>query len=345
MRGGIMNQRTHTWLAMRAYALLKETGDAQGLVKLLKPCIKSAAIGSWIPDMADSKKGSGDVDNHIFKLEPVSSRQTRFVLKKKDLFKKLGTRRKMPRFIEKYDSRLGAKWWDRPYKADPSPGEHLPNRAMSLAVTITDQLIFGDKDVAAIVPGSVRFATNLHPKALTTREQVATYFFMLSHFLADSCMPCHSDSRKLAAYNWGLHHELESHWSKGIGTYFEKRKLLKNKDTDAVVMKNIKAVDAKFGLKFAKSALPLIKTRDVWEDTLIVCRGSFALSNIIAPPKAYPFGSRKKALFEDLFEAGPEGDRMLKDLDAVVLHDAVMHIAIVWKDIWKQFKKGKKKNG
>ena len=59
-----MKQRTHTWLAIRAIALLEDSGAAPGLVKLLKPYVNSVAIGSWIPDLADSKRGSGDIDRN-----------------------------------------------------------------------------------------------------------------------------------------------------------------------------------------------------------------------------------------------------------------------------------------
>jgi hypothetical protein len=54
-----MDQRAHSWLAIRAVELLDQVGETQELAALLKPHIKSAAIGAWIPDLQDSKLGSG----------------------------------------------------------------------------------------------------------------------------------------------------------------------------------------------------------------------------------------------------------------------------------------------
>jgi hypothetical protein len=65
-----MNQRTHTWLAIRAVALLEDAGAASGLVSMLKPNVQKASVGAWIPDMQDTKKGSGDIDNHVFEYRP-----------------------------------------------------------------------------------------------------------------------------------------------------------------------------------------------------------------------------------------------------------------------------------
>ena len=97
------------------------------------------------------------------------------------------------------DEVLEDEWWDQPYKADPQPGQHLANRTMSLCTTLTDLLILGDREVAPLVPGRVSFANQLDDEARSSAEQIATYFFNLSHFVADSCQPCHCDARKLAA--------------------------------------------------------------------------------------------------------------------------------------------------
>ena len=239
-----MKQRTHTWLAVRAIALLEDEGETPGLVKILKPCVKETAIGSWIPDLADSKKGSGDIDFHIFKMKPFNGNlKDRFVTDKATLFKHLGTHRKAKAFIQKWGTALDDAWWNTPYKADPKPGEHLANRSMALTTTIADQLILGDQHVAALVPGSIGFSLQLDQDARTRKEEVATYFFMLSHFLADSCQPCHCDARKAFGFSNGLHKEMESHWNKVIGTYFEKKKLMENSDSPHKVLATSRDID------------------------------------------------------------------------------------------------------
>ena len=99
-----MKQATHAWIAIRAVALLEGDEQSKGLVSILlrgaqlfdthdaaprvlpgrmtastcqmfspglvKPSVKAAAIGAWLPDLQDSKLGSGDTDNHVFKMAP-----------------------------------------------------------------------------------------------------------------------------------------------------------------------------------------------------------------------------------------------------------------------------------
>lgn len=330
-----MNQRTHTWMAIRAVKLLEETGAEPGLVKMLKPHVKSTAIGAWIPDMRDTKPGSGDIDNHVLKMKPYTGSQTqRFILVKKELLKRLGPKRGMHGFIKK-DTTLGNAWWQRPYRADPQPGQHLANRSMALSTTLIDLLILGDPAVAKLVPGKVSFASRLDPNARPRKEQISTYFFMLSHFVADACMPCHSDARKLAGYSRGLHKELEKHWSKTIATFFDKKRLLATTASAKTILNKAKDVGDKFGIQFP-GTIPDLKAKDAWKEILFVCRASFALACIMAPPKKYPFDSTKKAPLKTLF-SGAKGKRMLRELDEVIMRDAVLNIAIVWRDVWKTF--------
>lgn len=331
----LMNQRTHAWMAIRAVGLLDEVGAIPKLVSMVKPHVKSAAIGAWIPDMADSKKGSGDIDNHIMKMDLYDGGgKERFILRKDELLKRLGKTRRMNKFIRQH-SILNDDWWAKPYKADPKPGEHLANRAMALVTMLIDLLIMGDPAVASFVPGKIKFAKNLHPKARTREEQVSTYFFMLSHFVADSCMPCHCDARSLASYNRGLHKELEKRWSRKVGTFFDKKKLLAANVPANDILATAKAVDRKFQITFPRT-IPRLKAKDVWKEMMVVCRGSFALNNNIAPSDEFPFGSRKKAPLQRLLKDN-NGKRLLKELDKVVIHDAILNIAMIWKHIWKTF--------
>lgn len=332
-----MKQRTHTWLAIRAIALLEDSDAAPGLVQLLKPHVKSSAIGSWIPDLADSKKGSGDIDNHVFKMKPYDGpRSSRFVKNKKTTLTELGDVRLMPKFIAEWGSVLGSGWWAGAYKATPTPGEHLANRAMALSTTLIDQLILGDETVAAIVPGTVSFASSLAPEARTRIEEVATHFFMLSHFVADSCQPLHCDAREMAGYDNGLHKELEAHWDKQVGTYFDKAKLLKTTDTSEDILTKARAIDERFGLQF-DNVVPDIVASDSWLETLSLCRASFAISSIMVPPDVIPYGSDKHTSFDAMFN-GPDADPLfLEELDQTIMHDAVLNIAMIWKEVWSTF--------
>lgn len=332
-----MDQRTHTWLAIRAVALLDDANETPGLVRLLKPHVKSAAIGSWIPDMADSKPGSGDIDNHVFKLKPYTgSGSHRFVTKRDQLFKSLGNKRQIRTFLDNWDGVLGSSWWSKPYKAEPAPGQHLANRSMALTTTLIDQLILGDTNVAKQVPGEVKFAKNLHVNARSRSEEVATYFFMLSHFVADACQPCHSDARRLSAYSNGLHKEMETHWSKKVGTYFNKQKLLQTSDTPAKILDAARSVDSRFNVTF-ENTVPEIIARDTWLEVVMLCRASFAVASILAPPQTFPYDSAAVTSFDEVFFSTDADPALLPELDQAIMHDAVLNIAMTWKEVWKAF--------
>lgn len=333
-----MKQRTHTWLAIRAIALLEDSGEVPNLVKLLKPCVKETTIGSWIPDLADSKRGSGDIDYHIFKMKPYNgSLKERFVTKKDKLFNQLDSHRKVIEFIKKWGDALDDQWWSTPYKATPKPGEHLANRSMALTTTIADQLILGDRDVAKLVPGKIGFSLNLDDDARTRKEEIATYFFMLSHFLADSCQPCHCDARRAFGYSNGLHKEMEAHWNKVIGTYFDKKKLFDNTSSANTVVQKAREIDTKFNLSFSNTIPDLKEKVDAWLEIVQVCRASFAVSSILVPPSVIPYKSKKHTTYDDVFVVNNAAPALQSDFDEMVMHDAVLTIAIIWKSIWKKF--------
>jgi hypothetical protein len=337
-----MDQRTHSWIAIRAIALLKDDGKEENLVKLLEPHAKEATVGAWIPDQIDAKKAGGSItDNHVLKIRILDEekdnkkgQKKRFTTSKNEMLEQIGGHRKIKEFLARRDN-LGKEWWGKPYYAEiPKRGQHLPNRAMALSTMIEDLLLMGNQKIDDLIPGGVSYIESLTPDMRTSEDAAAMYFFMLSHFLADSGVPCHCDGRPLAKYSAGLHNKLEKHWSKKVGTDFEKGKILKPTVRAKDVLKMARDVDSKFvGLDFSKTTVPsLMKGNDVWLEMMKVCRASFAAANIIAPPGKY----QKKAKFEDVFGNG--GEELLKDVDRTTMYDAVLNTAIVWKHIWNKVK-------
>lgn len=335
-----MEQRAHTWIAIRAIALLEDTKAEKNLVDLLKPHAKKASVGAWIPDQADAKRGGAgsSTDNHVLKMMPYKGDQeSRFVTKKENLLKKLGPHRAVTRFLQE-DTTLDSKWWDTPFKGHvPKPGQHLPNRIMALGTMMKDLLLLGDQKVDDLIPGAISFADYLEPKARTTSAAASMYFFMLSHFVADVSMPCHSDGRKVAAYEAGLHKELERHWAKKVGVAFEKKELEKHSASPDQTLQLARDVDKAFGIDFQRAAIPSLgKDQDLWLEMINLCRGSFALASVIVPYKKYPYGSKKaKISFKDVFA---DGD-LLSKTNRIALYDAVLNTAIVWKEIWNKVSK------
>jgi hypothetical protein len=343
-----MNQRTHSWIAIRAIALLEDENKEKNLVKLLRPHAREASVGAWAPDQADAKRGGAGAatENHVLKIEPYTgSQRERFITRKEDLLERIGRHRKTHNFLQN-DNTLDSAWWNTPYKGDvPKPGQHLPNRAMALSTMMKDLLLMGDKRVDHLIPGDIRFAQYMVPETRTQEEAAAMYFFMLSHYIGDACMPCHCDGRKLAAYSEGLHKELEMHWSRKVGTWFEKRNLLPQAlladrerihSDSAEVLEQARAIDSKFCLDFGQTTVPDIhRGHDIWLEVINLCRASFAVASIIAPYGQYRYNDpQARAPFETVF--GGANSQLLKEVDRIVMYDAVLNTAIVWKHIWNK---------
>lgn len=334
-----MNQRTHSWVAIRSIALLEQEGKSKNLVALLKPYARKATVGAWIPDQVDAKRAGNATDCHIFKIVPYQGNEKeRFTVKKKDLIKYLGMNRLTAQLLES-DTRLDENWWVSPYKGDVSrPGQHLANRAMALSTMMKDLLIVGNRNIDSLIPGKVGFIKDVDVKARTRQEAAALYFFMLSHFVADAGMPCHCDGRKLAGYGNGLHKELEEHWSQKVGAFFEKGNLLGN-SVGVDVLDEAKKIDGQFELDFQSCSVPSLgKEKDVWLEVMYTCRASFAVSNIIAPPYSYSYNDEQAmAPFDVVLGNGNAG--LLKQVDKAVLHDAVLNTATIWKHVFAKVSK------
>jgi hypothetical protein len=333
-----MDQITHTCLAVRAVALLEDSNADPNLVQLLKINMHKTAIGAWMPDLQDTKKGSGKIDNHVLKMKPMEKKDPYFAMPKKALLAELGDKRSINNYLTK-DTVLDDGWWNDSYKATPAPGQHLGNRANALSIAIADLLIIGDEELDNLVPGSVTFASQLDSSVRTKPEQAGLYFFMLSHFIADSCMPMHCDARRLNGFSEGLHHEWEVHWSKLMPNIFNKKKILTSTMSSDEIITEAKKMDEVVGITFENVVPALAEDADVWKEIIMMCRGSFALSCIVNPLTTPYDIEQKGKKFADI-----EGTTLLKEIDAVVLHDAVLSIAIIWKSIWSKFANKKTSN-
>ena len=102
-----------------------------------------------------------------------------------------------------------------------------------------------------------------------------------------------------------------------------------------MILETAKGVDKKFDLNLPQS-IPLIKSDDVWDEMMYICRGSFVLSSIVANPTDFPYTSKKAAPFATIF-GGDVGQQTLKNIDRTLMQDAVLNIAIVWKHVWSRF--------
>lgn len=331
-----MKQIGHTWIALRAIELIQNDPKTHGLGKVLAPWAKHSYIGCWLPDMPGFKKGHGIVGNHTFKNAPYSGEnRSRFVVSKKKLLTALDPNLALHEFIQT-KSTLKADWWRQPYKAVQKDGEHLPDCLSSLFDTIADLLLLGDAPLDELVPGKTGYGAYLDPACSLASEQVSTFFFMISHYIADCFMPCHADKRKLAAFKTGGAHEgWEKHWDKLIGSYFKKTALKKTSDSSEQVVKKSKGLDKTLGLSFETPLTWPKNDNDIWETAIYWCRASFAFNCEIFPVDKYGYKSQKQPRFKEYFTDPSQ----LAEYDRIVLQSAVYAVASTWKTIWRKFKK------
>jgi hypothetical protein len=336
-----MNERTHSWIALRAAALVLDNEPGSGLATLLAEKAKAASSGAWIPDQTDAKRaGVGNsTENHVLKVKPYQGQENaRFTMNKEELLKRIGEHRAVSGFL-RADGSLDGAWWSCPYKGDVAkPGQHIPNRIMALSTMLKDLLLMGDEELDGMIPGSIGFAKYLSPGTRTKADAAALYLAMASHFIADVSMPCHCDARALSAYGAGLHKELEAHWSRKLGTGFDKESIQEKRMPTGALLDEAREKDGEFGVSFAPGPLPsLMPDQDEWLEAMQLCRASFAVASIMAPHARYPYGGEGAAPFETLF--GGPGAALLEELDRVILHDAVLNTAIFWKRIWEKCSK------
>lgn len=351
-----MDRLTHAWIALRAIKLLEDTPGTGNLSLLLKAHAPDIVLGAYLPDMGKANPAGMSPDCHVLKIKPLKVEEDpgkRFIKSKQELLKDLGTVRKMNAFIEQ-DGSLDDAWWKTPYKGEvPHPGNHIPNRAMGFSMTMKDLLLFGEQGIFDETkhPEADGFLRNALPvSAQTNAKQAAVHFLILSHFVADACMPCHCDDRDLASFSGGLHHELEQQWSAWIrgayaaegvkiGTGTQESQFLAKPANAKTVQAKLDAVDAilktQIGLQLPVLAkIPeLPEGTDVWLDLMNVCRASFTVASIMVDPQTYPYGSKKLSPFDTLFP-DPDKDTKLKAFSDIILSDAVLNVATVWMHIW-----------
>jgi len=329
-----VKQIGHTWIALRAIGLIQDDPKTKDLARILSPWAKYSYIGCWLPDMQKFKKGHGIIGNHTFKNAPYTgNNQSRFILPKQKLLDVLDPNLALHDYISAI-STLNESWWNQPYKAIQKDGEHLPDCLSSLFDTIADMLLLGDPELDSLVPGSTGYGDYLDPACALTKEHVSTFFFMLSHYIADSFMPCHADKRKLSAFAMdGVHEGWEKHWDKLVGAYFQKNRLENTSDTSTQVIEKAKDLDAILGLTF-KTPLTWPDTdNDIWETAIFWCRASFAFSCNVFPIEMYPYDSQEQPLFKEYFT----DVKKLAEYDRIVLQSAVYAVASTWKQIWRKF--------
>lgn len=322
-----MKMQAHAWTAVQAVRALAGDPETADLAALLRPHLPTAAIGAWLPDMKFFKAGSGNTQNHVLKMKEVTGPgHERFVVGRGKLVRALGPHREFSRLMA--NPGLPKDFWRKGWRGDCSRGDHPADCAMGLATTLIDLLLLGDRKVRRHCSNTLTSRVEYPDGAETQEVQIAVYFFMLSHFVADATMPCHADARKLASYKGTLHAQWESHLDSLVASFPEPDAL--SRLPPARILARAQRA---FPIDLPRKIPRLPDNRDIWTEVIMLCRAAFAVNVLVAPFASYPPSSSRLPTFEQLFPGGAEDER-LAEISHAILHDAVLSVAMVWKDLW-----------
>ncbi len=324
-----MKTNTHRWVAVRAIQLLEASHEDPKLVELLKQYTPSLLDGADLPNVHSSPLIHQGARDHIFKMEPYADTNQDakyYMVRKGLLLRRLPQPSRMCDIISR-DDKLTTEWWETPYKADVLPRQSLPIRATSLACSVVDMLHMPDDDLIKFAPGGWKAGRPANAAAWARPEQAVITLLMLSHYLADACMPSHCDARSLRDENGvSLHDAMEQHWETQLGDRFTERY-----DTWDRLAHQVVGAPSPFNVAVTGPLPPIRTTNEsLWTYVVYMCRAAFAFSAIVTPTSKYPYGQATPAERMHDWHAAIES----VPHDEAVIHDAVLHTAIVWRHVW-----------
>ena len=338
-----MKKLGHAVIACRAVGLLVEDPETAPLAELLMPCLPLVALGAWLPDEKFFKSGSGNTQNHVLKMaEYTGPNPERFIISQAETRRQLGDYRKFHAVLTDA-GRLPSGWWTKAYRGDCPRGEHPADCAMGLATTLIDLMLLGDKQIGSRVTKTMGDRIKLPERAATRIEQIGLYFFMMSHYVADAHMPCHTDARALAKFSGKLHSQWEEYVDDRLAGFPAPGEIHAHTPQDL-----LRRAAAAIPLK-PRDKIPELRA-DVCQEVIAICRASFAVNCIVASPDKYPLVKTDKPRkdegdlpadapmpsFRELFQ---DREALRDELTEAILHDAVMGVAMTWKKVWQSVTK------
>jgi hypothetical protein len=331
-----MKKYSHAWLAFMAIKRLDDNRKdlkpadlayAESLIAWLMNHKDDVMQGAWFPDELIKDMA----DKHVLKFAPADKAPAGTISYPPDKFRPLP-----PEYL------IFQYGQDSPVRQQNfnvvDPKDNLPDRCESLAESVIDHL----KVLDHVEKGS---------PVTPTSNQVALWFFMLSHYIADAHVPVHCDSRRFSEGK-NIHGEMEKVWDDEINTYYklntQKTRFLFDPTgypkpavdftTDPSYQQSfLKAVadglaKRKFDFSFGGG------NNNVWDFMNAVCHNSYLVSYRFFPPQYEPDTVTMKN-WKDL--AVPA--LSINQLSAAVLADAIDSIVRVWFRIWRRYKEWENK--
>jgi len=332
-----MKKYTHAWLAFMAIKRLEDKKDkfsaadrkyAENLIDWFKGHKDNVVEGAWYPDKLIKKND----DQHVLKFVPdeKSPPDKDSILPEK--------RRKLPKDYLIAELVKVSPVRQMAFKV-ADPNDNLPDRCESLTEAVVDQLkVQQDQDKGSPVA--------------PMDNQIALWFFMLSHYIADAHVPLHCDSRSFPEKGDDIHAAMEKVWEKEIEDYYRIDTINERFLHDPGGYPALKN-DAKMIAAYPGSILKAVNDNlaqrefnstfgagndNVWDFIDAVCHNSYLLSYRFFPPDLK---------FENVNKANWQGFSQpvlsVKELGTAVLSDAVDSIARVWFRAFRRYDKWSKK--
>lgn len=275
--------------------------------------------GAWFPDSVISDNLTG---GHTYKLKKPAN--------KKEIAKSRKIENRPPLHlasVKAVEKRLNEKVY--------LSGGTLPDRCEALTHSIRDMiLIQRDQDKGSDI--------------LFNDDQITLYFLMLSHYVADSHVPPHSDQRDFYGPST-IHPDMEKYWDSEIKKFYEfdkKRKVFDYDINGAPEFKKNKSAD--FQNSFLYKALELLNKRSwdpadkkilgennkkVYDYVKSICFVSYLNSTSFIPDIDKRQYQKLKILKDQKYS------KKLEELSINVLADAIDSVALVWLLTWDKYNK------
>ena len=326
-----MKKYTHAWLAFMAIKRLEDKKSqlsetdrkyATSLIKWFMDHKDGVISGAWYPD--DLIKDMAD--KHVLKFVPADKAPQGAVIYPPEELKALP-----PEYLMGKHSRNSPVRQQDFAVADRN--DNLPDRCESLAESAIDHL----KILRREAKGS---------PVSPVENQIALWFFMLSHYVADAHVPVHCDARRFSS-GGNIHGKLEKEWDDEVRKYYcldmlHERFFYDRKGYPALEEKEktVKAYPSSF-LKAVSDELdgrpfdPSFgkNNKNVWDFMNAVCHHSYLLCYSFFPP-GYGPDNVTAGNWKSL--ASPP-ELTLEKLSTAVLADAVDSISRVWFRIWRRY--------
>jgi len=355
--GEPMKQRAHAWVALRAFKMIDDWGQAPKLTEMLSYYLSDVWNGAWLPDtrIVDMRYG------HVFKMDsdpafiyPELPEEEWYIKTAEDLARLLAGERSCISYVRDSEE------LKKPYRAHPTEGGHLPNRVLALSHTIADMVKLSDFPLAAYaktktkkkVDLSAEKVKNLSTSPNFSARQIALAFFLVSHYVCDAHMPLHCDLRDVTVSKKrrlpkNLHPWIEEYWEEGFPSREDLILTEYTEDTlDEIVVEKIPegsmiAVDRDPKYSVGKKVDSRLKG-DEWNEMIYTTRLSYAVARKwiqtdVDWDRLLPEGYKKfrESVSNKQLGATFAGDFV--DVTNRIFQDAVRSVAAIWNRAWTRF--------